>query len=126
MKKMESKKQEIQKKLENEMAKRVEMEKEAAAFYSNKIVGLIQSLWVFPDIIKDSELSNLKIVVKLKISKNGKIIGTPVVIDKSGNEIFNDSALRAIEKLNNYNIPLPDIIRDNYMDLTITLTPPND
>ncbi len=124
LKKKEKEREAKLKKLEEERKIREKLKQEAAYFYSNKLVGLIQSLWIFPKVIKDSELPNLKIKVKLRVSKSGKIIGKPVVLKKSNNEIFNDSALRAIEKLNNYKIPLPDVINDKFIDIIITLTPP--
>ena len=125
MKKQEKRKEELRKKLEEEKKLKEKMKQEAAVFYSNKIVSLIQSLWVFPKGIDDSELSNLEIKVKLRVNKNGKIIGKPQILTESKNKYFNESALRAIEKLNNYKIPLPDIIDEQYLDIIITLVPPN-
>ena len=124
LKKKEKEKKERLRKLEEEKKLREKLKQEAAYFYSNKLVGLIQSLWIFPKVIKDYELPNLKIKVKLRVRKDGKIIGKPIILNKSKNEIFNDSALRAIEKLNEYKIPLPEVINDKYIDIIVTLTPP--
>ena len=126
IKKREKEKEEQLRKLEEERKLKEKLKKEAAYFYSNKLVGLIQSLWIFPKVIKDYELPNLEIKVKLRVRKDGKIIGEPQILSKSKNEIFNDSALRAIEKLNKYKIPLPDVIDDKFIDIIITLTPPKD
>jgi len=52
------------KKLEEERKLREKQKKEAAVFYSKKLVNLIQSLWIFPSVIKDEELPYLKIKVK--------------------------------------------------------------
>ena len=125
IKEREKKRAELKKKLEAERKRREKLKNEAAIFYSNKIVSLIQSLWVLPKGIDDSELTNLEIKVKLRVNKDGKIIGTPVILNESKNKYFNESALRALKKLNNYKIPLPDIIDEQYLDIVITLVPPN-
>jgi hypothetical protein len=120
IKKREKRKEELLKKEEE----RKRLKQEAAYFYSNRIKNLIQSLWNFPKFIKDEELPYLKIKVKLRVDKNGKVIGKPVILEKSKNKFFNDSALIAIEKLNMHRIPLPPIINDKYIDIILTLTPP--
>ena len=112
------------KKREQEEKLREELKKEAAYFYANKLVSLVQKLWIFPKTIPDSQLPYLKIKVKLRVRKDGTIIGQPVIISKSNNKIFNESALRAVKKLYKYKIPLPDIIDDKYIDIILILTPP--
>ncbi len=113
----------LKKKEEEEKLKK-ELKKEAAYFYANRLVSLVQRLWIFPKSIPDNELPFLKIKVKLRVRKDGTIIGEPVIISKSDNKIFNESALRAVKKLYKFKIPLPDIIDDKYIDIILTLTPP--
>ncbi len=113
------------KKKEEEEKIRQQLKKEAAVFYANRLVSLVQRLWIFPKVIPNSELPYLKIKIKLRVRKDGTIIGEPIIISKSNNKIFNESALRAVKKLYKYKIPLPDIIDDQYIDIILTLTPPN-
>ncbi len=115
--------QAIKKKKEEQELKE-ELKKEAAYFYANKLVSLVQRLWIFPKSIQDSELPLLKIKIKLRVRKDGTIVGEPVIISKSNNKIFNESALRAVKKLYKYKVPLPDIIDEKYIDIILTLTPP--
>ena len=125
MKKKEKKREEYKKRLEEEKKIKEKRKQVAAVYYSSKIVSLIQSLWVLPKGIDDSELANLKIKIKLRVNKKGEIIGKPQILNESKNKYFNESALRAIEKLSHYKIPLPDIIDEKYLDVIITLVPPN-
>ncbi len=112
------------KKKEEEEKLKEELKKEAAYFYANRLISLVQRLWIFPKSISDDELPFLKIKVKLRVRKDGTIIGEPVIISKSNNKIFNESALRAVKKLYKYKIPLPEVIDDRYIDIILTLTPP--
>ena len=120
---IEKKIQELKRK-EEEKRKREELKKEAVIFYANRLVSLVQKLWIFPKTIPDSELPFLEIKVKLRVRKDGTIIGEPVVISKSPNKIFNESALRAVKKLYKYKLPLPSIVNDEYVDIILTLKPP--
>ena len=81
--------------------------------YYNDIIEIIKSSWILPPQLK-REKRNLKVVLVIKIDKNGKIIGSHIE-QSSGNEFYDQSALRTISKIRKFNAP--PVIKGRFLDI---------
>tara|TARA_B100001094_G_scaffold229396_1_gene224000 strand:- start:644 stop:1273 length:630 start_codon:yes stop_codon:yes gene_type:complete len=89
--------------------------------YSALIIQTIQTAWRKPINIQDGLVCNLR----LSINKNGRIINANL-IKSSGNIRFDNSALKAVERVETFNffnkIPL-SIYASNFKNIVITFNP---
>ena len=89
--------------------------------YSALIIQTIQTAWRKPINIQDGLICNLR----LSINKNGRIINANL-IKSSGNIRFDNSALKAVERVETFNffnkIPL-SIYASNFKNIVITFNP---
>ena len=89
--------------------------------YSALIIQTIQTAWRKPINIQDGLVCNLR----LSINKNGRVINANL-IKSSGNIRFDNSALKAVERVETFNffnkIPL-SIYASNFKNIVITFNP---
>jgi colicin import membrane protein len=71
--------------------------------YQKEIALIIQENWVFTDVLAGID-SNIKVLIRIKILKNGKIKDI-IYESRSGNQYLDESAKKAITKAN----PLPPL-----------------
>ena len=89
--------------------------------YSSLIIQTIQSAWRKPINIQDNLVCDLRI----SVNKNGRVINTNL-IKSSGNIRFDNSALKAVERVETFNffdrIPM-NIYSSNFKNIVITFNP---
>ena len=89
--------------------------------FSNMMVQLIQSAWIKPQNIQDGLVCNLRMV----INKNGRIVKVDL-IKSSGNIRFDNSAIKAISRVENFSffneIPF-NLYQKNFKNIVITFNP---
>ena len=88
---------------------------------SKKIINLIESAWIKPKNIQDGLICDLR----LSINKNGRIMSVDL-IRSSGNIRFDNSALKAVyrvESFNFYNIISNNLYSNNFKKMVITFNP---
>ncbi|MBP1713282.1 MAG: TonB family protein [Deltaproteobacteria bacterium] len=88
--------------------------------YYNLIWKRIRSVWVLPDTALAGQ-KNLEAIIGIRISPNGQIEDIQFE-KKSGNPIFDESALRAIQKSNPLP-PLPPGFEGGRFDVGVRFTP---
>jgi len=88
--------------------------------YYNLIWKRIRSVWVLPDAAVAGQ-KNLEAIIGIRISPNGQIEDIQFE-KKSGNPIFDESALRAIQKSNPLP-PLPAGFEGERFDVGVRFTP---
>lgn len=88
--------------------------------YYNLIWKRIRSVWVLPDAALAGQ-KNLEAIIGIRISPNGQIEDIQFE-KKSGNPIFDESALRAIQKSNPLP-PLPPGFEGERFDVGVRFTP---
>ena len=81
--------------------------------YYNRIIDTIKSSWILPPQLK-RERRNLKVVVAIRIDKNGRILKSSIE-KSSGNEFYDESALRTISKIRKF--PPPPVIKGDFLDI---------
>ena len=98
-----------------------ESEQSQIEIYSALIIQTIQTAWRKPINIQDGLVCNLR----LSINKNGRVINANL-IKSSGNIRFDNSALKAVERVETFNffnkIPL-SIYASNFKNIVITFNP---
>lgn len=98
-----------------------ESEQSQIEIYSALIIQTIQTAWRKPINIQDGLVCNLR----LSINKNGRIINANL-IKSSGNIRFDNSALKAVERVETFNffnkIPL-SVYASNFKNIVITFNP---
>ena len=65
--------------------------------YISRIKTLIQRRFKAPSTLSRRQLNRLTAVIRIKLDRRGKVIGTPQWKKKSENKFFDDAAMRAIE-----------------------------
>ena len=99
----------------------LESEQNQIEIYSSLIIQTIQSAWRKPINIQDNLICDLRIAV----NKNGRVINTNL-IKSSGNIRFDNSALKAVERVETFNffnkIPM-NIYSSNFKNIVITFNP---
>ena len=89
--------------------------------FSNLIIKAIQSEWIKPKNIQDGLICDLRMTV----NKNGRVINANL-IKSSGNIRFDNSALKAVERVETFNffnkIPM-NIYSSNFKNIVITFNP---
>ena len=89
--------------------------------FSNMMIQLIQSAWIKPQNIQDGLVCNLRMV----INKNGRIV-TVDLIKSSGNIRFDNSAIKAISRVETFSffneIPF-NLYQKNFKNIVITFNP---
>ncbi len=99
----------------------LESEQNQIEIYSSLIIQTIQSAWRKPINIQDNLVCDLRI----SVNKNGRVINTNL-IKSSGNIRFDNSALKAVERVETFNffdrIPL-NIYSSNFKNIVITFNP---
>ena len=88
---------------------------------SKKIINLIESAWIKPKNIQDGLICDLR----LSINKNGRIMSVDL-IRSSGNIRFDNSALKAVyrvESFNFYNKIPNNLYSHNFKKMVITFNP---
>jgi TonB family protein len=88
--------------------------------YYNLIWKRIRSVWVLPDAALAGQ-KNLEAIIGIRISPNGQIEDIQFE-KKSGNPVFDESALRAIQKSNPLP-PLPPGFEGERFDVGVRFTP---
>jgi colicin import membrane protein len=88
--------------------------------YYNLIWKRIRSMWVLPDAAIAGQ-KNLEAIIAIRIAKNGQIEDIQFE-KKSGNPVFDESALRAIQKSNPL-APLPPGFEGEKFDVGVRFTP---
>ena len=99
----------------------LESEQNQIEIYSSLIIQTIQSAWRKPINIQDNLVCDLRI----SVNKNGRVINTNL-IKSSGNIRFDNSALKAVERVETFNffdrIPM-NIYSSNFKNIVITFNP---
>ena len=99
----------------------IESEQNQIEIYSSLIIQTIQSAWRKPINIQDNLICDLRI----SVNKNGRVINTNL-IKSSGNIRFDNSALKAVERVETFNffnkIPM-NIYSSNFKNIVITFNP---
>jgi TonB family protein len=99
----------------------LESEQNQIEIYSSLIIQTIQSAWRKPINIQDNLICDLRI----SVNKNGRVINTNL-IKSSGNIRFDNSALKAVERVETFNffnkIPM-NIYSSNFKNIVITFNP---
>ena len=99
----------------------LESEQNQIEIYSSLIIQTIQSAWRKPINIQDNLVCDLRI----SVNKNGRVINTNL-IKSSGNIRFDNSALKAVERVETFNffdrIPM-HIYSSNFKNIVITFNP---
>ena len=89
--------------------------------FSKKIINLIESAWLKPKNIQDGLICDLR----LSINRNGRIMSVDL-IKSSGNIRFDNSALKAVyrvESFNFYNKISSNLYTNNFKKMVITFNP---
>jgi TonB family protein len=89
--------------------------------FSKKIINLIESAWLKPKNIQDGLICDLR----LSINRNGRITSVDL-IRSSGNIRFDNSALKAVyrvESFNFYNKISSNLYTNNFKKMVITFNP---
>jgi colicin import membrane protein len=99
----------------------LESEQNQVEMYSSLIIQTIQSAWRKPINIQDGLVCDLR----LTINKNGRVIKANL-IRSSGNIRFDNSALKAVQRLETFNffskIPL-SVYSSNFKNIIVTFNP---
>ena len=99
----------------------LESEQNQIEIYSSLIIQTIQSAWRKPINIQENLVCDLRI----SVNKNGRVINTNL-IKSSGNIRFDNSALKAVERVETFNffdrIPM-NIYSSNFKNIVITFNP---
>jgi TonB family protein len=99
----------------------LESEQNQVEMYSSLIIQTIQSAWRKPINIQDGLICDLR----LTINKNGRVIKANL-IRSSGNIRFDNSALKAVQRLETFNffskIPL-SVYSSNFKNIIVTFNP---
>ena len=99
----------------------LESEQNQIEIYSSLIIQTIQSAWRKPINIQDNLICDLRI----SVNKNGRVINTNL-IKSSGNIRFDNSALKAVERVETFNffnkIPM-NIYSSNFKNIVVTFNP---
>ena len=88
---------------------------------SSMIVNMVESAWVKPKNIQDGLVCDLRLVV----NRNGRIISVSL-IKSSGNIRFDNSAMKAINRVESFNFynKIPNnLYADNFKKIVITFNP---
>ena len=88
---------------------------------SKKIINLIESAWIKPKNIQDGLICDLR----LSINKNGRIMSVDL-IRSSGNIRFDNSALKAVYRVESFNFynKIPNTLySNNFKKMVITFNP---
>jgi len=89
--------------------------------FSKKIINLVESAWLKPKNIQDGLICDLR----LSINRNGRITSVDL-IRSSGNIRFDNSALKAVyrvESFNFYNKISSNLYTNNFTKMVITFNP---
>ena len=89
--------------------------------FSKKVINLIESAWLKPKNIQDGLICDLR----LSINRNGRITSVDL-IRSSGNIRFDNSALKAVyrvESFNFYNKISSNLYTNNFKKMVITFNP---
>ena len=107
--------------LKEDVSISLESEQNQIEIYSSLIIQTIQSAWRKPINIQDNLVCDLRI----SVNKNGRVINTNL-IKSSGNIRFDNSALKAVERVETFNffdrIPM-NIYSSNFKNIVITFNP---
>ena len=107
--------------LKEDVSISLESEQNQIEIYSSLIIQTIQSAWRKPINIQDNLVCDLRI----SVNKNGRVISTNL-IKSSGNIRFDNSALKAVERVETFNffdrIPM-NIYSSNFKNIVITFNP---
>ena len=99
----------------------LESEQNQIEIYSSLIIQTIQSAWRKPINIQDNLICDLRI----SVNKNGRVVNANL-IKSSGNIRFDNSALKAVERVETFNffnkIPM-NIYSSNFKNIVITFNP---
>ena len=88
---------------------------------SSMIINMVESAWVKPKNIQDGLVCDLRLVV----NRNGRIISVSL-IKSSGNIRFDNSAMKAINRVESFNFynKIPNnLYADNFKKIVITFNP---
>ncbi len=87
--------------------------------YMNDLFRRIKANWVLPKDTEKNNLDNVKVVVKFNISKEGNLIGEPVIKESSGIESVDLSCIEAIKLTSPFRV-LPKGFSGEYLDTDFT------
>ncbi len=85
--------------------------------YYNTVGSMIRSEWIFPG----QAVTGLQAIVTIKIAPDGKLLAMRVE-HASGNTLFDQSAVKAVEKVGDFP-PLPEDIDEEYLEIGIRFCP---
>lgn len=88
-----------------------ELDDEMKAYYAT-ISQIIRNAWILPDVLRNK---GYKTVIALKVLKDGTVQSI-FIIQKSGNDYFDETAVRATNKIISLP-PLPKIWKEEFIDL---------
>lgn len=85
--------------------------------YYNTVGSMVRSEWIFPG----QAVPGLQAIVTIKIAPDGKLLAMRVE-RASGNTLFDQSAVKAVEKVGDFP-PLPEDIEEEYLEIGIRFCP---
>ncbi|VAW38543.1 hypothetical protein MNBD_DELTA02-1118 [hydrothermal vent metagenome] len=85
--------------------------------YYNTIGSMIRSEWVFPG----RAVPGLQATIAIKIAPDGKVLAQRVEL-ASGNTLFDQSAVKAVEKVGSFP-PLPKDFKEEFLEIGIRFCP---
>jgi len=85
--------------------------------YYNTVGSMVRSEWIFPG----QAVPGLQAIVTIKIAPNGELLAMRVE-RASGNTLFDQSAVKAVEKVGDFP-PLPEDIDEEYLEIGIRFCP---
>ncbi len=85
--------------------------------YYNTVGSMVRSEWIFPG----QAVPGLQAIVTIKIAPDGKLLAMRVE-RASGNTLFDQSAIKAVEKVGDFP-PLPEDIDKDYLEIGIRFCP---
>lgn len=85
--------------------------------YYNSVGSMIRTEWVFPG----DAVSGLHAIIAIKIAPDGRLLALRVERD-SGNTLFDQSAIKAVEKVGDFP-PLPKEIKEEFLEIGVRFCP---
>ncbi len=92
--------------------------------YMSIVVDRIMEAWFLPPGLKEQAINQgLLTTIDIRIDREGKVT-FQAIEQKSGNSVYDDFALKAIQKIQVTSFPpLPEVYREPYLDLGIKFNP---
>jgi len=88
--------------------------------YMREIQRRVKTNWDLPDnVLAERGYNNVKVAVKFTVSKDGRLVGKPEIVQSSGLDIADKKCLEAVEISAPFR-PLPTFIKKDSVDIEFT------